>query len=92
MKLVTAISTVALMLAPAVGLAQAPANGAGNTKDEPSLKSKVEHVIEKITGNSPDTKEGADAKSGSVPLPPEPRVQLATRGCRISQSHRHTSF
>jgi hypothetical protein len=64
MKLVTAISTVALMLAPAVGLAQAPANGAGNTKDEPSLKSKVEHVIEKITGNSPDTKEGADAKSG----------------------------
>jgi hypothetical protein len=64
MKLVTAISTVALMLAPAVGLAQAPANGAGNTKDEPSLKSKVEHVIEKITGKSPDTKEGADAKSG----------------------------
>jgi hypothetical protein len=64
MKLVTAISTVALVLAPAVGLAQAPANGAGNTKDEPSLKSKVEHVIEKITGTSPDTKGGADAKSG----------------------------
>jgi hypothetical protein len=64
MKLVTAISTVALMLAPAVGLAQDSANGAGNTKDEPSLKSKVEHVIEKITGESPDTKEGADAKSG----------------------------
>ena len=64
MKLVTAISTVALMLAPAVGLAQAPANGAGNTKDEPGLKSKVEHVIEKITGKSPDTNEGADAKSG----------------------------
>ena len=64
MKLVTAMSTAALMLAPAVGLAQAPANGAGNTKDEPSLKSKVEHVIEKITGTSPDTKEGADAKSG----------------------------
>jgi hypothetical protein len=63
MKLVTAMSTAALMLAPAVGLAQDSANGAGNTKDEPSLKSKVEHVIEKITGNSPDTKEGADAKS-----------------------------
>ena len=63
MKLVTAMSTAALMLAPAVGLAQAPANGAGNTNDEPSLKSKVEHVIEKITG-TPDTKEGADAKSG----------------------------
>jgi hypothetical protein len=64
MKLVTAISTVALVLAPAVGLAQAPADGAVNTKDEPSLKSKVEHVIEKITGTSPDTKGGADAKSG----------------------------
>jgi hypothetical protein len=64
MKLVTAMSTAALMLAPAVGLAQDSANGAGNTKDEPSLKSKVEHVIEKITGKSPDTKEGADAKSG----------------------------
>ncbi|MDQ6701775.1 MAG: hypothetical protein M3Z96_01030 [Pseudomonadota bacterium] len=64
MKLVTAISTVALVLAPAVGLAQAPANGAGDTQDEPSLKSKVGHVIEKMTGRSPDTKEGADAKSG----------------------------
>ncbi len=64
MKLVTAISTVALVLAPAVGLAQAPANGTGDTKDEPSLKSKVEHVIGKITGSSPETKEGADAKSG----------------------------
>ncbi|MDQ6867183.1 MAG: hypothetical protein M3178_01720 [Pseudomonadota bacterium] len=64
MKLVTVIATVALVLAPAVGLAQAPANGTGDTKDEPSLKSKVEHVIEKITGSSPDTKEGADAKTG----------------------------
>jgi hypothetical protein len=64
MKFVTAISTAALVLAPAVGLAQAPANGAGDTQNEPSLKSKVEHVIEKITGNSPDTKEGANAKSG----------------------------
>jgi hypothetical protein len=66
MKLVTAISTAALVLAPAVGLAQAPANGAADTKDEPSLKSKVEHVIEKITGNTPDTKEGADVKSGAA--------------------------
>ncbi len=64
MKLVTAISTAALVLAPAVGLAQAPANGAGDTQEEPTLKSKLEHVIEKITGNSPDTKEGANAKSG----------------------------
>jgi hypothetical protein len=61
MKLVTAMSTAALMLAPAVGLAQDSANGAGNTKDEPSLKSKVEHVIEKITGKSPDTKEERDS-------------------------------
>jgi hypothetical protein len=64
MKFVTAISTAALVLAPAVGLAQAPANGAGDTQDEPSLKSKVEHVFEKITGNSPDTKERGDAQSG----------------------------
>jgi hypothetical protein len=66
MKLVTAISTAALVLAPAVGLAQAPANGAGDTQDEPSSKSKLEHVIGKITGSSPDTKEGADAKSGAA--------------------------
>jgi hypothetical protein len=64
MKLVTAISTAALVLAPAVGLAQSPANGTGDTQDESSLKSKVEHVIGKITGSSPETKEGADAKSG----------------------------
>jgi hypothetical protein len=64
MKLVTAISTAALVLAPAVGLAQAPANGTGDTQDESSLKSKVEHVIGKITGSSPETKEGVDAKSG----------------------------
>jgi hypothetical protein len=64
MKLVTAMSAAALVLAPAIGLAQAPANGAGDTKVEPSLKSKVEHVIEKITGSSPDTKEGTDAKRG----------------------------
>ena len=60
MKLVTAISTAALVLAPVVGLAQAPANGAGDTQDEPSLKSKVQHMI---GIGSPDTKEGADAKS-----------------------------
>jgi hypothetical protein len=65
MKLVTAMSAAALVLAPAIGLAQAPANGAGDTKDEPSLKSKVEHAIEKITGSSPDTKVGTDAKSGA---------------------------
>jgi hypothetical protein len=64
MKLVTAFSTVALALAPAVGLAQAPANGAGDTNDEPSLKSKLEQAIGKITGSSSDTKVGADAKSG----------------------------
>ena len=64
MKLVTAFSTVALVLAPAVGLAQAPANSAGDTNDESSLKSKVEQAIGKITGSSSDTKVGADAKSG----------------------------
>ena len=61
MKLVTAISTAALVLAPAVGLAQAPANGAGDAKDQPGL---MEKAIGKITGRSPGTKEGADAKSG----------------------------
>jgi hypothetical protein len=64
MKLVTAISTAVLLLAPAVGHAQAPANDAGDTKDQPGLVNKVEHMIGKITGSSPDTKEGADAKSG----------------------------
>ena len=65
MKLVTAMSTAALVLVPAVGLAQDdPANGAGNTKDRPSL---VDKVIGTITGRSPDTKESASAdanKSG----------------------------
>lgn len=55
MKLVTAMSMAALVLAPAVGLAQDPANGAGNTK-EPGL---VDKVIGTITGRTPDTKEGA---------------------------------
>jgi hypothetical protein len=63
MKLVTAISTAALVLAPAVGLAQAPANGAGDTQEEPTLKSKVQHMI---GIGSPETKEGADAKSGAA--------------------------
>jgi len=60
MKLVTAFSTVALVLTPAVGFAQA----AGDTNDESSLKSKVEQAIGKITGSPSDTKAGADAKSG----------------------------
>jgi hypothetical protein len=54
MKLVTAMSTAALVLIPAVGIAQDPGNGAPNTK-EPGL---VDKVIGTITG-----KEGADAKS-----------------------------
>ncbi|MDQ6867997.1 MAG: hypothetical protein M3178_06195 [Pseudomonadota bacterium] len=70
MKLVTAISTAALVLAPAVGLAQAPANGTGDTQDESGLKSKVERAIGKITGSSPDTKEGAEAKSGAAATNP----------------------
>jgi hypothetical protein len=57
MKLVTAFSTVALVLAPAVCLAQ-------DTNDESSLKSKVEQAIGKITGSSSATKSDADAKSG----------------------------
>jgi hypothetical protein len=65
MKLVAAMSMAALVLAPAVGLAQDdPANGAGNTKDQPGL---VDKVIGTITGRSPDTKRGARAdanKSG----------------------------
>ena len=69
MKLVTAISVAALVLGPAVALAQAP-NGAGNTQEEPTLKSKVGNVIEKMTGRSPDTKEGADATSGAAPTNP----------------------
>ena len=55
MKLVTALSTAAFVLVPAVGFAQEPANGTGNAKEEPGL---VDKVIEKITGRSPDTKEG----------------------------------
>ncbi|MGA7385909.1 MAG: hypothetical protein WBW81_14825 [Methylocella sp.] len=69
MKLVTAISVAALVLGPAVALAQAPANGAGDTQED-TLKSKVGNVIEKMTGRSPDTKEDADAKSGAAAANP----------------------
>jgi hypothetical protein len=60
MKLVTAMSTAALVLVPTVGIAQDPGNGARNTKDGPGL---VDKVIGTITGHTPDAKEGADAKS-----------------------------
>lgn len=56
MKLVTAFSTVALVLAPAISLAQ--------DTNESTLKSKVEEAIGKITGSSSETKGGADTKSG----------------------------
>jgi hypothetical protein len=62
MKLVTVMSTAALVLTPVAGLAQAPANGAENTKGQPGV---VEKVIETVTGHSPGTKEGADAKNGA---------------------------
>ncbi|MFZ0495361.1 MAG: hypothetical protein WBD78_09290 [Methylocella sp.] len=64
MKLVTAMSTAALVLAPAAGLAQDSAKGAGNTLEQTGLANKVEHMIGTITGGSSDTKESADAKSG----------------------------
>jgi hypothetical protein len=63
MKLVTAMSAAALVLAPAVAPAQNPADDAGDTQNQPSLKSKVERYIGKVTGSSPD-KESANAKSG----------------------------
>jgi hypothetical protein len=61
------MSTTALVLVPAVVLAQGdPANGAGNTKDQPGL---VDKVIGTITGRSPDTKKGesADANKSGDP-------------------------
>jgi hypothetical protein len=64
MKLVTALSTAAFVFVPAIALAQEPANGTGNTKDEPGVVGKV---IEKVTGRSPDTKEGN--KSGDRDSP-----------------------
>ncbi|HEX3496297.1 MAG TPA: hypothetical protein VHT02_03825 [Methylocella sp.] len=48
MKLVTALSAAAFVLVPAVGLAQAPANGTENTKNEPGV---VEKAIGNITGH-----------------------------------------
>lgn len=65
MKLVTAMSAAALVLAPAVALAQNPADDAGDTQGQSGLKSKVEQYIGKVTGSSPDKeKESANAKSG----------------------------
>ncbi|HEY8033693.1 MAG TPA: hypothetical protein VIF02_15315 [Methylocella sp.] len=49
MRFVTTISTLALVLAPVAGLAQAPAENAGNTKDQPSI---VDKAMETITGHS----------------------------------------
>jgi hypothetical protein len=63
MKLVTAMSTAALVLIPAVGFAQDPGNGA---QKEPGV---VDKVIGTITGRSPDTKKDADAKSGDRDSP-----------------------
>ncbi|MGH6848760.1 MAG: hypothetical protein ACREC0_15415 [Methylocella sp.] len=61
MKLVTVLSTAAFVLVPAVGLAQAPANGTENTREEPGI---VKKAIEKITGRSPSEKvEESTAKS-----------------------------
>jgi hypothetical protein len=54
MKLVTAMSTAALLLVPAVGFAQ----------DAPKEPGVVDKAIGTITGRSPDTKKDADAKSG----------------------------
>ena len=58
MKFITAWSTAAFVLVPAIGLAQE--NGTGNTKqEEPGI---VNKVIEKITGRSPqDSDKSVDA-------------------------------
>jgi hypothetical protein len=65
MKLVTAMSAAMLVLAPAVALAQNPADDAGGTQNQSGLKSKVEQFIGKVTGTSPDNeKESANAKGG----------------------------
>jgi hypothetical protein len=45
MKLVTAISTAALVLLPAAGLAQESPNNEGNAKDQPGLMDKVKGAI-----------------------------------------------
>lgn len=49
MRLVTTVSTLALVLAPVAGLAQAPAEGAGNLKEQPSV---IDKAMETITGHS----------------------------------------
>jgi hypothetical protein len=65
MKFITAWSTAAFVLVPAIGLAQE--NGTGNTKqEEPGMKQEepgiVNKVIEKITGRSPqDSDKSVDA-------------------------------
>jgi hypothetical protein len=64
MKLVTAMSAVALVLVPAVALAENPANGGGDTQNQSGLKGKVERFMGKVTGSSPGTTESANAKSG----------------------------
>lgn len=58
MKFITALSTAAFMLVPAIGLAQE--NGTGNPKqEEPGI---VKKVIEKITGrSSQDSDKSGDA-------------------------------
>jgi hypothetical protein len=58
MKFITAWSTAAFVLVPAIGLAQE--NGTGNTKqEEPGI---VNKVLEKITGRSPqDSDKSVDA-------------------------------
>ena len=67
MKLVTAVSAAALVLAPAVALAQNPADDAGDTQNQSGLKSKLEHYIGKVTGSSPDKeKESASGDRNSA--------------------------
>jgi hypothetical protein len=65
MKLVTALSAAAFVLVPAVGLAQAPANGTENTKDEPGV---VEKAIGNITGH-PKLKESTAKSTGDTNYP-----------------------
>jgi len=62
MKLVTALSTAALVLVPAIGFAQDPENA-----NEPGF---VDKVMETITGRSTDKHEDA-AKSGDQDTAPQ---------------------
>src|ERR1700757_1690311 len=67
MKLVTAMYAAALVLAPAVALAQNPADDAGDTQNQSGLKSKLEHYIGKVTGSSPDKeKESANDRNSAA--------------------------